>query len=976
MKRRLRLLRKGFVSGQSGQALILVLIFLLLGSLLLVPTLDRLSTASKTGIKYEKKTDALYAADAGIEDGMWQIKYDGLQPKFGGEDYYEYDFTNNATYTLDDPVNGLTTNVTVQNIWIPSDVTLGDLGLSASQAKAMIETNKLVVSGTAGAVAGQPYRIKIDFVPSTGDNLTIKSVGVWLPEGFNFVSGNSTLEQVGHTYTKIPTVTPHCGGQAIVWTYDGSYPLFTDFPNFVSENGTETSTIYFSYTPPASDPTKMPSGIAWVTTQMNDAYGAPKTNDVPISWDVDTRIYKITSIAGGTKVEAYTSKLELRNMGDAASGDYVAVGNSLMIDSDHKPPPDHGVRNQLLSSSSSDVTSVPSNGDVLSAYLYWSGWRNDATSIWNDSCSNFNNWVRSNDSENQTRVPTGDGDISGTWNTSAYWDDVDETTPNDADYVTGTTSGGGYLMFTFSPFTISSSAAISSLTVYVRALKVSSSGSSDIRPYIKVNGTRYYPTSGNNPATSFTTYSYSWTTNPKTGAPWTVADINGSGTNPLQQFGVYSNDLSPNVEVSMVYAMVDLGCWSISSGQFEGQGNSGGTVAERTLTLKNSVNISSYTPGMVAVFWDQSKSGTLASTDALYYAVSADGGTTWSANYQVFHGNSPHSYGSFTVPAGYYTSTFKFRFYFNFDNTSKYIDLDNISVQYVPPDTSITFSINGQQVYLDGDGTPQAGAQPLTASSFSVLMNTTGYSYACHRDVSALVKKYPIVPGEQHHTGNANYTVGGVTATTGNEISYAGWSLVIVYFSPQTAGHYLYLRDVFSYTSGGEDLDFDGDGTPGGDISGFVMPEPIKDKNGVITETNAATLTCFVGEGDWCYAGDYVALNAPDGLRANPTDYTSYESYKLWDGITLTTPTPVNTAANPDNVWNGMSTALGGSVVDGVDIDTFNITWASQLLKPGDTRLHLDMYTQTDNWNIIYFIISVRSKVVTGGTGHYIIMDN
>ena len=63
-----------------------MLIFLLLGSLMLVPALDHVSTALKTGVKYEKKTDALYAADSGIEDGIWQIKYDGLQTKFGGED--------------------------------------------------------------------------------------------------------------------------------------------------------------------------------------------------------------------------------------------------------------------------------------------------------------------------------------------------------------------------------------------------------------------------------------------------------------------------------------------------------------------------------------------------------------------------------------------------------------------------------------------------------------------------------------------------------------------------------------------------------------------------------------------------------------------------------------------------------------------------------------------------------------------------
>jgi hypothetical protein len=295
----------------------------------------------------------------------------------------------------------------------------------------------------------------------------------------------------------------------------------------------------------------------------------------------------------------------------------------------------------------------------------------------------------------------------------------------------------------------------------------------------------------------------------------------------------------------------------------------------------------------------------------------------------------------------------------------------------VPPDTSVAFSINGTQVSLDADGAPQTGGE-VTASVSSVLINSSGYSYACRRDVTNLVKKYPVVAGEQHHTGNTKYTVGNVDADTGNEISYAGWSLIIVYFSPQTAGHYLYLRDVFANNGGNVDADFDGDGQPGGDITGFVIPEPIKDKDGHITETNAAKLTVFVGEGDWCYSGDFVALNAPSSYLTHPVDIPN--SYKLWDGITLAATTTgsgdphlPNNAIEPDNVWNSKSIGMSE---DGVDIDTFEVSWASELLKPGDTRLHLDIYSRIDQWNLIYIIISVRSKTTVGGTGHYVIYNN
>ncbi len=70
MKRKPGFFPARLLSEESGHALILVLMFLLLGSLMLVPALDNIGTALKTGVRYEEKTDALYAADAGIEDGI------------------------------------------------------------------------------------------------------------------------------------------------------------------------------------------------------------------------------------------------------------------------------------------------------------------------------------------------------------------------------------------------------------------------------------------------------------------------------------------------------------------------------------------------------------------------------------------------------------------------------------------------------------------------------------------------------------------------------------------------------------------------------------------------------------------------------------------------------------------------------------------------------------------------------------------
>src|SRR4030043_168428 len=114
----------GLSSGESGQALILILVFVLLGSITIMPTLAHMTTALKSGVSYEDNSKEFFTADAGIENGLWRIKYD-----FMGPDYDPYDFDTVWIYETD-PLNDQTAEVTVQNVWLPSNVTLDSLGLT------------------------------------------------------------------------------------------------------------------------------------------------------------------------------------------------------------------------------------------------------------------------------------------------------------------------------------------------------------------------------------------------------------------------------------------------------------------------------------------------------------------------------------------------------------------------------------------------------------------------------------------------------------------------------------------------------------------------------------------------------------------------------------------------------------------------------------------------------------------------------
>lgn len=906
---------------QAGQALILVLILLMLGSLVLVPALALSGTALKTGEIYETKTNEIYTADAGIDAGIWRIKYEFLGPG-----YTPYDFDTAWEYETDS-INDMTANVTIQNVWIPSNVTLGGLGLSATEAQAIVEgagedPPRLVVTGSSGAIPGQPYDIKIDYNPATSENLTVKSIGVWLPQGFTYATGSGTLESANPStdYYCVPSVTAVDGGTAIVWSYGYPYPLFTEFPGVDPYASPMSAEISFSYTPPSGSPSAMPTAIAWITTELDN--GSPSA--YPISWDVDTRIYKITSNAGGTAIEAYSSKCELRQMGDAISGDYVAVGNSLM---NGNPI----YRDNLISSSSFTVSDIPEDADVLYAYLYWTGWNLNMTGVLADYGS----------------------EITTNWNRTSPTDWTEGSGEYLAHNVGGSTDAR-YL--TLSPENLSAYVPGSILLTWDQGTKeyIFYDNCNDLDEW--TNGSdwtessnRLRGSSNGGGADGIITMT--------TGQDLSAS---GSGTATISWTQYESSNIPSDEGLDYAFSSDNGSSWSASLPAFRGN------IGSSPVPFSATVNSTYWTNGFKLRFeMVGMNSETLyvdnvaitpdyTSSDGLDYAVSRDGGANWSENMEVFRGDLGGSTDDFSyyLPGSYTTNQFQIRFEtVGMEGPGQRASLDNFVIRSLAPDNSIEFSINGQPVYLDGAGAPQAGASDLVAPDCSALINIWGYSWACRLDVSELVKKYPVSPGEDNHDGNAVYTVGSVYADTGNLLSHAGWSLIIIYGSPSTAGHYLYLRDFFAFNSGGGmNLDFDFDGSPGGDITDFVIPEPIRNKAGTIIETIAAKVTCFIGEGDAVYSGDSLRIT---GEQSGASMYLTYPGLPSYN-----------------NVWDGDSIGMSYA---GIDVDTFEVLWSDGILQPGDTSLHLDMVSSMEAWNFIYLILSVRSETLTSGTTHYVI---
>jgi len=124
---------------------------------------------------------------------------------------------------------------------------------------------------------------------------------------------------------------------------------------------------------------------------------------------------------------------------------------------------------------------------------------------------------------------------------TTHYDKVDEETPNDAvDYITSRFADGAdhYVYDTFikPPTGIPQGSTINSVTVYSRGIAVKTI-LKVVAPWTEVllvDGTLYtgYP----HYYTTWTTTYRTWATNPKTGSPWTLNDVEAL------EFGAYGED--------------------------------------------------------------------------------------------------------------------------------------------------------------------------------------------------------------------------------------------------------------------------------------------------------------------------------------------------------------------------------------------------------------------------------------------------
>lgn len=187
--------------GEAGQVLPAVLAMTALGSFLIVPTLNYVSTSLKTGDMVEEELEGLYAAEAGMEDAIWRMANDP-PPSYP----YPYQLTD---------LNGLTVSVTIEEITTVSGKDVGATG----------NHDEYLIVEKAVTYADNTYYYTLTMTNNGTGNVKIEMILIDFPPGIDYIEGSTG----GDLYVSDPVVIGDSStGITVYWEYLPPYPTIPE----------------------------------------------------------------------------------------------------------------------------------------------------------------------------------------------------------------------------------------------------------------------------------------------------------------------------------------------------------------------------------------------------------------------------------------------------------------------------------------------------------------------------------------------------------------------------------------------------------------------------------------------------------------------------------------------------------------------------------------------------------------------------
>lgn len=986
--------------GESGYAtLVTVLVIMAIGAVIITPLLALVIQGHRSGATHNQITDRLYAADTGIQDGLWRVQSDDLPTSWLGTwgDIYGENFT----YQLPTQINGCDVTVLIRAKWLLE-------GLESAHNGRMPHANNVTVSSSV--VSSGVYKMVLIDKDMPG-NWKAERIAVWLPAGYEYVAGSSNLEKLATTDPAyiVPTVSDWNNGHTVIWDYAASAKQSVAYIDLPAETTTRRY-ITFNFTPAGS----VSTAFSWVRTNSNDVY---------LSWSGDIKQFQIEATAtdpvtgASTTVIAANMKNDGVSTGMAINGDYEATGNALIRDYNN----DSSYRERLYQESSGVISGIPDGGTARKLILYWSGWKSTPPNTWHSETTyDVSQWTEAHRTDLYNLVPNYKMDkvclkvkigvteylISSQLQADSWQVVPGAINPSGAnpwDYPNGwyysckadvtalvktrlaacgidVTEWSGEAEYIVGHAQESTSMASDEILQGVHG-----NSASDVY-VVGDSGTIiwYNGSSWQNVAVGSTDQDLKDVVSFPTGDVWTVGDsYRVIGTNyytilhkdNATDWGDGDGGITGGVNLksiwgedsSYIYAVGDSGTILMFNGStWVKQTNT------RTETLRgiwgssatdawavgdaHKISKSTYcytllhTTNGGANWTPVDKTGntrlySIWGTDANHIFAVGEGGTILYCN------NGSGGAAAWTAMTSHTTETLygvwgtSVNDVFAVGASGTIMHYDGSSWSSMTSGCTRylygAWGTSGANVYVAGEST--TGGTLIHYNGVddngdgSVWDPVTGGAQMYDWDTETAIASTDYPLGDPAQENTLGHTDAKWSA------SYAAWSIMDIYTSPETKGHQIYIFDTLQPSGRYNTRSFD--------IEGFLAPA------NVLTETEAARITCFVGEGDQNLLGENIYLKR----KISPP--IAGHGTKLNTGAD-------GTALDNGNVWNSISNEMSA---DGIDIDTFSVRGSDGVIQPSDSGATVTLETGQDVWNLVYLVLSMRSDLSGTGLLTYIV---
>jgi hypothetical protein len=330
----MKIVVKNILKNETGAALAMALILLLIGGLMTAPLLSYMGSGLIAGEVHEARTAELYAVDAGVEDAVWKIQNgDGYLPCSPG---------------ITD-INGKNVDITITSVALYQGIT----NLTGTYR---------VESTTTGSGSGSQIEAYIEGVNIYGD--------------YGEILGNVLTSQEEIELKPGTEVNPSEGEHSPVEYYGAPWPTAEELNNFYLddvEDGTHyytdtvidlagidmelgplyvegELTIHNSSLTPA---TLTVTGTIYSTEETLICYGTSQNKDMTLDLDGQTIFVASNSTGSGQEALKIGDKCTL-----VGSGSIIAIGDIYF-----KPNTEAGVTDPVFVFSVDGTTSVQPNGD-------------------------------------------------------------------------------------------------------------------------------------------------------------------------------------------------------------------------------------------------------------------------------------------------------------------------------------------------------------------------------------------------------------------------------------------------------------------------------------------------------------------------------------------------------------------------------------------------------------------------------------